>query len=237
MTAAQMAEVDRVATQDMTIPAEVLMEAAALQIARAARAMLGGSVAGKRIVGLIGGGNNGGDTTAALRRLANWGALVTAELAAPDRTVGLAGLEVTRLLMATNDAHVAVVHDATVRGPLTLECDLLLDGLLGYSARGAPRDHLPELIRAANASGSPILAVDLPSGLDPDSGEAPGAIVGATATVTLALPKTGLAARRADCATGTLLLADIGIPHAAFARASIDTRGLFGEGDLVRVLR
>ena len=79
--------------------------------------------------------------------------------------------------------------------------------------------------------------MDLPSGLDPDTGAAPGAIIGASATVTLALPKTGLWARRANGATGTLLLADIGIPHAAFARAGVDTRGLFGEGDLLRVLR
>ena len=116
-----------------------------------------------------------------------------------------------------------------------LDADLLLDGLLGYSARGAPRDTVAELIATANASTVPILAVDIPSGLDPDTGSMPSVAIRAKATVTLALPKTGLLAAGARGAVGELLLADIGIPHLAFARVGIDTRRLFVDGDLVRI--
>ena len=115
--------------------------------------------------------------------------------------------------------------------------DLVIDGLLGYSVRGAPRDPIADLIRAANSSATPILAVDIPSGLDPDTGTGTGTDVAihAKATVTLALPKTGLLATGARGAVGELLLADIGIPHLAFARVGIDTRRLFVDGDLVRI--
>jgi NAD(P)H-hydrate epimerase len=113
--------------------------------------------------------------------------------------------------------------------------DLLLDGLLGYSARGAPRGLIADLIHAANGSGTPTLAVDIPSGLDPDSGAATDVAIRAMLTVTLALPKKGLLASGARETIGELLLADIGIPHVAFARVGIDTRRLFVDGDLVRI--
>src|SRR6266850_1726460 len=80
VTAAQMAEVDRITIDELHIPVDVLMENASRQIAAAARAFLRGTVAGKRVVGLVGTGNNGGDTAGALRHLANWGAGVCAEV-------------------------------------------------------------------------------------------------------------------------------------------------------------
>ena len=120
------------------------------------------------------------------------------------------------------------------RGPLP-NADLVIDGLFGYSVRGAPRDPIADLIRAANSSATPILAVDIPSGLDPDTGTGTDVAIHAKATVTLALLKTGLLATGARGAVGELLLADIGIPHLAFARVGIDTRRLFVDGDLVRI--
>jgi NAD(P)H-hydrate epimerase len=115
------------------------------------------------------------------------------------------------------------------------DADLVLDGLLGYSVRGAPRDAIADLIRAANASRLPILAVDLPSGLHPDTGQPLGVTIRAALTVTLALPKRGLIETRARALVGDLLLADIGIPPQAFDRLAIETRGLFERGDLVRI--
>lgn len=96
---------------------------------------------------------------------------------------------------------------------------------------------MAKLVDAANKSGVPILAVDIPSGLDPDTGASPGVVIRAAATATLALPKTGLVARAARDAVGELLVADIGIPHLAFARVGVDTRRLFDGGDLLRVAR
>ena len=236
VTAAQMAEVDRITIADFQIPVDVLMENASRQIAAAARAFLGGSVAGKRVIGLVGTGNNGGDAAGALRHLLNWGARVSAEFTGPqDRLRDTTRHQVTRILVV-GTAEGAVVHDASQTGFRDLDADLLVDGFLGYSARGAPREPVAALIAAANASGVPILAVDIPSGLDPDSGAVTGTAIRAAATVTLALPKQGLVSPKAHDYVGELLLADIAIPHAAFERIGVNTRRLFERGDLVRIL-
>ncbi|MGH2499542.1 MAG: NAD(P)H-hydrate epimerase, partial [Candidatus Limnocylindria bacterium] len=114
---------------------------------------------------------------------------------------------------------------------------LVLDGLLGYSGSGAPREDIAPLIRAANRSGAPILAIDLPSGLHPDTGEPLGVAIRAAVTVTLALPKIGLLTTPSRGLVGELILADIGVPAAAHARADLDAGRLFGAGDLVRMIR
>jgi len=234
VTAAQMAEVDGITIDELHIPVDVLMENASRQIAAAARAFLGGTVAGKRVVGLVGTGNNGGDTAGALRHLANWGAGVWAEVAAPqERVRETTRTQLERLRLATTDL---AVHDASQNGFRDLEAAVLIDGFLGYSAHGAPREALAKLIDAANGSRVPILAVDIPSGVDPDTGAIHGAAIRAVATVTLALPKPGLLASEARAWVGELLLADIGIPHAAFKRIGIDTQRLFEQGDLVRIV-
>lgn len=235
VTAAQMAEVDRITIEELDISVDVLMENASRQIAAATRALFGGSVVGKRVVGLVGSGNNGGDAAGALRHLVNWGARVSAEVAAPDERIrDTTRSQLDRLRLATA-SDVAIVHDAT-HGLRDLDADLIIDGLLGYSARGAPRESVAKVIETANASGAPTLAVDLPSGIDPDTGSTGGFAIRAAATVALALPKSGLLVAAARDYTGVLLLADIAIPHAAFARIGVDTIRLFEQGDLVRII-
>ena len=191
-TAAQMAEADRIASEELGIPLELLMENASHQIAVAARLFLGG-VAGKKIVAFAGSGNNGGDALGALRHLLGWSANVSAVLSGPPE----------RLRPLARKQH----------------------------------DILADLIRAANASRLPILAVDLPSGMHPDTGEPLGVTVRAAVTVTLALPKRGLIATRSHALVGELLLANIGLPPQAFDRLGIETRGLFEQGDMVRIIR
>ena len=221
-----MAEVDRIASEELGIPLETLMENASRQIAVAARLFLGG-VAGKRIVAFAGTGNNGGDALGALRHLGDWGANVGVVLSSPpERLRPLARRQRDML------AKLGLVRE----GPAE-EADLLIDGLLGYSVSGPPRGAVVDMIRAANASRLPILAVDLPSGLHPDTGEPLGVTTRAALTVTLALPKRGLIATRSRALVGDLLLADIGIPPEAFDRLTIETRGLFMSGDLVRIIR
>lgn len=225
-TAAQMADVDRIASADLGVPLELLMENASHQIAVAARLFLG-EVAGKKIVSLAGSGNNGGDALGALRHLGGWGATISAVLSGPaERLRPLARRQHDML------AALGVQLDAAA-----LDADLLIDGLLGYSVAGPPRDAVSDLIRAANVSRLPILAVDLPSGMHPDTGEPLGVTIRAALTVTLALPKRGLMTTRSRALVGELLLADIGIPPQAFERVGIETRGLFDGGDLVRIIR
>jgi NAD(P)H-hydrate epimerase len=237
VTAAQMAEVDRITIQELHIPVHVLMENASRQIAAAARALLGGTVAGKRIIGLVGTGNNGGDAAGALRHLANWGADVLARFVGPRQHLSqITRIQLGRLNRATNDWRAALPYDAVQERLDDLDGDLVIDGLLGYGARGAPRETVAMLIDAANTSHVPILAVDLPSGIDPDSGEVSGAAIRAAATVTLALPKPGLLVPATREYVGALLLADVAVPHTAFKRVGVDTRRLFAEGDLLRIV-
>ncbi len=226
-TAAQMAEVDRIASEELGIGLEMLMENASRQIAAAARAFLG-DVAGRRIVAIAGTGNNGGDALGAARHLFGWGAETSAVLSGPVEKLRPLGHRQHDALVKIG----ARVGDADFDGAY-----LLLDGLLGYSVSGPPRGTTAELIRGANASRVPILAIDLPSGLHPDSGEPLGVTIRAALTVTLALPKRGLLETRSRALVGELLLADIGIPAKAYERIGIDARGLFERGDLVRIIR
>jgi NAD(P)H-hydrate epimerase len=236
VTAAQMAEADRFAIEQLGIGGDRLMENAAHQIAASARLMLG-AVHRKRIVALVGYGNNGGDAAGALRHLAGWGAEVIAEVVAHSERLRPSARRELEILASVP---ALVRHDEEERRALPgfpfPNADLLIDGLLGYSTRGAPRGAIATFIDAANQTGRPILAVDLPSGIDPDTGRPLGPPIKATATVTLACAKTGLLAPEAAAFVGKLLVADIGIPNVAFERLGVDIHDLFRDGDLVRVV-
>ncbi|MEE9124681.1 MAG: NAD(P)H-hydrate epimerase, partial [candidate division NC10 bacterium] len=95
--------------------------------------------------------------------------------------------------------------------------DFILDALIGYSLRAAPRGVAAELIRWSNGTKAPILALDVPSGVDSTTGHAEGDFINARWTMTLALPKTGLLPER----SGNLFLADIGIPEETYRRLGI----------------
>ncbi len=230
VTGAQMAEVDRAAIEDHGIAIEMLMENASHQVAAAARAFLG-PVDGRRIVCLSGTGNNGGDAIGAARRLHGWGADARCVLSGPPE-----GLHRTARLQHDIAARLGIPIDGPRRARLE-DAELIVDGLLGYSVRGAPRGELELLIREADRSRVPILAVDVPSGMDPDTGQPLGIAIRADVTVTLALPKVGLVRSPARNLIGELLLADIGIPPGVYERFGIDARRLFTESDLVRVER
>lgn len=229
VTAAQMAEVDRVAVDELGISIEMLMENAARGVALACRALLG-DLGARRIVCLAGSGNNGGDALGAARRLHGWGARVRCVLSGSRD--GLHG----DLNKRQHDiAQRAGIPLADIDDARLDEADLIVDGLLGYSVRGAARGDVELLIREADRSRVPILAVDLPSGLDPDSGSPLGVAIRAAATVTLALPKSGLLRPHARSLVGDLFLSDIGVPPAVYDRFGIDARACFTAGDLVRV--
>jgi NAD(P)H-hydrate epimerase len=242
-TAAQMAEADRVASTELGIPLAVLMENAARQIAATTRSFLGG-VDARRVVAVCGAGNNGGDALGALRHLHGWGAQVEAIVAAPrDRLRPLAALQLdilARLDVPCHDA--STMDDATIVHHHLQVADVLLDGLLGYSAKGVPRGEIARLILLMTAGGhaGQVVAVDLPSGLDPDTGvrlnDPRAGAVRASLTVTLALPKTGLLRAEAREWVGDLVLADIGIPAKSYEGLGIAAHRLFADGDLLRII-
>jgi NAD(P)H-hydrate epimerase len=112
--------------------------------------------------------------------------------------------------------------------------DLLIDGLIGYGLEGNPRDRIATMIEDANSSGRPILALDVPSGMNATTGEAYKPCIKATATLTLALPKTGFLARSTSSYVGDLYLADISVPrkvYESFGQKSV----LFQRDILMRI--
>jgi len=242
-TAAQMAEVDRIASSELGVSLEALVENACRQIAAATAHSLDGAKA-RRIVAVCGTGNNGGDALGALRHLRAVGAEVEALIAAPPGALGVLArrqhAELVRLGVPVRDTTLMTDHDFIQR---IKNVDVVIDGLLGYSTHGVPRGEVARMILITSAARGdglrPIVAVDLPSGIDPDTGEKlsaiPAGAIPATLTVTLGLPKRGLLRELSRRWVGDLILADIGIPPEAFARVGIDTRGLFARGDLLRV--
>ncbi|TDE02441.1 NAD(P)H-hydrate dehydratase [Jiangella asiatica] len=187
-----------------TLPPGALMQRAVAGLVSTCARILGGPY-GARVVVLAGGGNNGGDALWAGARLAGRGASVDAVLLRPDRAhpEGLA---------AFRDAGGRVTAGDDVRaGAALARADLVLDGILGIGGRGGLSDDAAELAARARADAGLIIAVDLPSGVDPDTGEAPGAHVVADVTVTFGTGKTALVVDPAAAAAGAVHAVDIGL--------------------------
>jgi NAD(P)H-hydrate epimerase len=231
ITAAAMREIDRVMIEDLGILLLQMMENAGRALARVATAY-GAAGAGATVCVLAGTGGNGGGGLVAARHLANWSNAVAVVLSQPrDRYQGVPAHQ-----LAILDAMGVVVIDAaddsvesTVRS-----ADVALDALVGYSLSGPLRGASAELVGLIERRGGPVVSLDLPSGCDADTGPTTGPVVRPDATVTLCLPKRGLAA-----ACGPLYLADISVPPAAVERVTgwAGAATLFERGPLLRLDR
>jgi NAD(P)H-hydrate epimerase len=222
-----MAEVDRLMIERFGIPLMQMMENAGRALAEQARRMLAGRLAGRRVVLLCGAGNNGGGGMVAARHLHNRGAHALVKLAAePARLKQVPALQWNTLQALGLDSQ---------SDPDLTAADLIIDALLGYGLRGDPRGLIAEWIEQANRSGRPILALDAPSGLDTTTGQAGWPCVRATATLTLALPKTGLLAQPAAPFVGELYLADIGVPPELYRLLGIEAGPQFETDSIVRL--
>jgi NAD(P)H-hydrate epimerase len=231
VTAAQMAEVDRAMTVDLGVDLLQMMENAGRHLAHLGRRrFLNGVAAGRGVVVLAGTGGNGGGALVAARRLHAWGAAVRVVLAsAPGELTPAA----SRQLDIARRFGVPVADAAAAAGAPS--ADLILDGLIGYALAGAPRGAAADLIRWANAQGAPILSLDVPSGLEATTGVIREPAIRAGATLTLALPKTGLRAPGAARFVGELYLADIGVPPALYRAMGIDASAVFARDDVLRL--
>ncbi len=203
---AQLRDIDRLAVERYHIPSVVLMENAARGATDVARDMLGGNPAGKPVLILCGGGNNGGDGLAIARHLHNRGAVVTIALATdPARFAGDALINwqiVTAMQLPSVPFTEPLLSDAR---PV-----LVIDAIFGTGLDRPPREPFPAIADAVNRSHIPVLAIDVPSGLDCETGSPPGACIRAARTVTFVAPKPGFAA--AGEWTGPVTVADIGCP-------------------------
>lgn len=234
VTAAQMAEVDRLATGPFGIDLLQMMELAGSHLAEVARLELGGDLRGRRVVVAAGPGNNGGGGLAAARHLANRGASVHVVLARPAARLSTAGRHQLATLLETGVDCCVMTYDLSdaALAALLADADVVVDAVLGYSVRGAPHDEPGRLIEFVAASGRPVVSLDVPSGTDPDTGCVAGASVTAVATLTLALPKAGLLTPDGRARAGRLYLGDLGLPPALFAAMGIDTGRPFAHGPI-----
>ncbi len=199
------------------------MRAAGAAVAQSAAAMLGRTY-GKRVVVVCGKGNNAGDGLVAARVLARRGALVTVVLAAGDPKD--AALRALRAF----DARVVDLGSS----PSLENADLVIDALLGVGITRAPDGAIGEAVRLVAQSACPVLSVDVPSGLDADTGDVPGDAVRAWHTVTFTGFKPGLLFSRGAGLAGLIEVADIGIPRdlrsgTAVALEEADVRMLLPE--------
>lgn len=236
VTAQEMREVDRLMVEELGIGLLQMMEHAGRNLTEVARALVGGELSGRKVVVLVGPGNNGGGGMVAARHLANGGASVVVVLAQePARLREIPAHQHATLLRT--GVRITVFGSggtddlACCLGP----CDLAIDALLGYSLDRAPRGRIAEMIRQADRSGRPILALDLPSGLHPDTGEASDPCIRAHTTLTLALPKRGLLAPRAKPYVGRLWVGDIGVPPTVYARVGLNVGPVFSRAAVIPV--
>jgi NAD(P)H-hydrate epimerase len=237
VTAAEMAEVDRLATDIFGISLLQMMEQAGSHLAELAVRRLGGDSRERRVLVAAGPGNNGGGGLVAARHLANRGARVRVVLARPARRLSEGGRhQLATLLEMGVSCCMAVydISDAEIDDELA-QSDVVIDAVLGYRGRGAPHDEVATLVERIRTADDRILSLDMPSGLHPDTGEAAEPSIRAAATLTLALPKTGLLTDAGRARTGDLYLADIGLPAALYRRIGLAMDTPFAMGRIVRL--
>ena len=207
---AQSRAIDRAAAQQPACSGNALMERAGAAAFGRLRARW---PAARRLAVLCGAGNNGGDgyVLARLARLAGW----------PVRLAAVAGLprpgseaETARQGFIAGGG----VEEAFAPAPLA-QADVVVDALLGTGLDRPPAGAVADAIAAINASGRPVLALDVPSGLNADTGQAPGAVVRADLTVSFVARKQGLYTGLARDCCGQVLFDDLGVPEAAVEQA------------------
>ncbi|TMI57900.1 NAD(P)H-hydrate epimerase [Candidatus Bathyarchaeota archaeon] len=211
VTSDEMRRIDDVIIREFQVDVLMLMENAGRATAIMGLQMLQGRTIGKRVACLVGGGNNGGDGMVAARHLANWGAnveMIVGTIKDRMKNVPLGQFHILEKMGIPILSTHYILRDY----------DLLIDGLIGYGLEDNPRDRIATIIKDANASGRPILALDVPSGMNATTGKAYDPCIKATATLTLALPKTGFLAPGASLYVGDLYLADISIPRNVYQR-------------------
>lgn len=231
LTTQQMILVDRLMMQQYRIALVQMMENAGRNLAHVARhRFLDGDPQGKSVVILAGKGGNGGGVLVCARRLANWGASVRVFISHSfEEYTPVAALQYEIL------QQMGISISSATEIPSDISATLIIDGIIGYQLQGAPRNGTAQLIRWANVQTTPVLALDVPSGLDATSGSAYEPTIQASATMTLALPKAGLLKKGSSRYVGELYLADISVPPELYAEASLHLHvpPLFAHSEIV----
>jgi NAD(P)H-hydrate epimerase len=220
LTSNQIAEVDRLTSERFGISVDWLMEAAGWQVARFCRG---------RAAVVCGVGNNAGDGLAAARHLHRWGRLASVSCVDAGRLRGSAAREAEAL----GRLGIEVAGEPMLEG-----AQLVVDAIFGTGLDRAPEGKFAAWIEAVNSAGLQVIAVDIPSGLDADTGLAYAPTVRANLTVTLGMAKPGLLAGDGPSAAGEVWIADIGVPFEAYSAIGVEVpHDLFAESDRVRLAK
>jgi NAD(P)H-hydrate epimerase len=229
VTRSLMREIDRIAVEETGPSLLQMMENAGRSLAGLVLAHLTGAPDEGSVVVVAGPGGNGGGGICCARHLVSRVGQVHLVLVEPDR-------------LSPAATHQLSVYQATGQGVRSLEGlgtlqadpsrQVLVDAVLGYSLRGAPLGRAAEAIAGIGQTDGPVVSLDLPSGVDADTGETPGLFVTADATLTLHLPKPGLR----NPAAGDLWLADLGIPAQVTRRVGIKAPA-FGRDWVLEIRR
>lgn len=214
LNAAQMREADRFTIEDIGIPSLVLMENAGRQVVAAMEAAYEARLDG-RVAVLCGRGNNGGDGFVVARTLLQRGidtAVFVVGALADVRGDARTNLDILGRLGVTvveiNDEQTWELHFSEIS-----QCTLIVDALFGTGLKTGLSGMLETVVADVNASGIPIVSIDLPSGLSADTPHLIGDCIDASMTVTLAAPKLPLVLPPGEGHAGDVVIADIGIPH------------------------
>ncbi|MGA2496327.1 MAG: NAD(P)H-hydrate epimerase [Tepidisphaeraceae bacterium] len=209
----QVREVDRLAIERYGIPGIVLMENASTGAARVALAMLRGK---RRALILCGGGNNGGDGLAIARHLHNRRIeVLIATTVDPASYKGDAAINM-HIVRQMN----LPVQPATPELVRQWQGGLIIDAIFGTGLSQPPRGDFAAIANAVERNGSPVLAIDVPSGLDGDTGLPLGAAIRAVATVTFVAAKKGFANAASKPYSGRVIVTGIGAPRELIAEVS-----------------
>ncbi len=226
VTGRQMRAIDRLMAADQGIAPATLIELAGLRLAQFIQSL--GSFGS--VVFLIGPGRTGASGLAAARHLAQNGGDVRA--VAVSQRGSLLDHASARSL-AVDDTRVSLEFGSD---PDLTDATWVIDALLGYGIAGTPYGPVARAIVTANNAAKPIIALDLPSGLDPDEGGPHMPCIQATHTLTLTLPKRGLSLAARDI-IGEVWLADLGVPRRLLKRVGVRAAPYFAERSIVALTR
>jgi NAD(P)H-hydrate epimerase len=213
VTAKEMAAVDKYTIESLDIPGRVLMENAGRAVFAVIRDRWA-SLTGKRFAALCGKGNNGGDGFVVARYLQEAGASCDIFLAGSAKDLR-GDAQANHALLARLGGAVREIQSFETLPELG-HVDLIVDALLGTGVQGPLQGLMGQIVTRINESGRPVIAIDLPTGMDADTGEIAGPCVRAETTVTMGCRKQGLLFSPAREHAGTLVVAEIGFPVAAF---------------------
>jgi len=205
VTVLEMKELDRKAIEEFGIPSITLMENAGRGIAKVATDMLK-DTSGKKVAIFCGTGNNGGDGFVADRYLAEQGIEVLVYIVGDKSRIK------NDPLINLNKLEKMGVKINKISLPIKIDTDLIIDAIFGIGLKGGVKGEVRDIIVDLNKNRAPVLSVDVPSGLDADTGEVLTEAIKAKKTVTMQFPKKGFYIGKGLEYTGEVITVDIGIP-------------------------